>query len=730
MLRLAADSLNESRFSHWVRRATPLTRSVRFLMTASGVCFVLVVNMLIGYGIWQQREDALHHIHSHAGELAGLLRDLSEQSLRQIERVSSDLASQLKAYDAVPALERFNMQELLFQHMEAFPQIANILLINPDGAVRARAKELPIRFDGGLTISQIIAPHLKDPNHGFTIAAPAAVPYRGAGVAIPASRPVENRLGEVTGILLILLDPDYQHSLFAERTPPRGGAAALVGGNGVVAVAQTENPSLLPVHLSEWGELSAAVARAPAGGELRLSRHGVDYVVGFRRMERFDYSVLVFQNLAPALADWRRDAVAWAAIGMAMTLAISVLTLYVVRQHERREADQAELLNASQRIRGILDSMLDAVVTIDGRGRIQTFNSAATRLFDYRESDILGQSINMLVPPQHHHQHDGFNPVVISQNSGPRLIGADQEILAVRRDGSTFPITLSVTHLPAADGVPPEQRSYVGVIRDITKRKQFEADLMASKHAAELANHSKSEFLANMSHELRTPLNAVIGFSEMLDSEFFGALNERQKSCTRDIHDSGKHLLSVVNAILDMSKIEAGNYELKEEVIDPAETVAQCLQMVRSRAEDGGVTVINAIEGPLPGLWADRRAYQQVALNLLSNAVKFTPAGGSARIEAAVTDGAFELRVSDTGVGVPESFRPLLFQPFRQADHSASRQHDGIGLGLSIAKNLLQLHGGDLTYESEEGKGSTFTAIMPAARVLTRCGPGGSTSLT
>jgi PAS domain S-box-containing protein len=730
MLRLADDTLNESKFSRWVRRATLLTRSVRFLMTASGVSFVLVVNMLIGYGIWQQREDALRHVHSHAGELAGLLRDLSEQSLRQIERVSNDLALQLKTYDTIPTVERFNMQQLLFQHMEAFPQIANILLINPDGTVQARAKELPIRFDGGLTISQIIAPHLKDPNHGFTIAAPAAVPYRGAGVAIPASRPVENRLGEVTGILLILLNPDYQHRLFAERTPPRGGAAALVGDNGVVAVAQSESTLQLPVHLSEWEELSAAVASAPNAGEFRLSLHGADYVIGFRRMERFGYSVLMFQNLAPALADWRRDAVAWAGIGMTMTLAISVLTVYVVRQHERREADQAELLDASRRIRGILDSMLDAVVTIDGRGRIQTFNSAACRLFDYRESDILGQSINMLVPPQHHHKHDGFNPVVISQNDGPRLIGADQEILAVRRDGSTFPITLSVTHLPSSDGVPPEQRSYVGVIRDITKRKQFEADLMASKHAAELANRSKSQFLANMSHELRTPLNAVIGFSEMLDSEFFGALNERQKSCTRDIHDSGKHLLSVVNAILDMSKIEAGNYELKEEVIDPAETVAQCLQMVRSRAEDGRVSMINAIKGPLPCLWADRRAYQQVALNLLSNAVKFTPAGGSARIEAAVADGAFELRVSDTGVGVPESFRPLLFQPFRQADHSASRQHDGIGLGLSIAKNLLQLHGGDLTYESEEGKGSTFTAIMPAARVLTRCATGGATSLT
>ncbi|MBK3734393.1 PAS domain-containing sensor histidine kinase, partial [Azospirillum brasilense] len=263
------------------------------------------------------------------------------------------------------------------------------------------------------------------------------------------------------------------------------------------------------------------------------------------------------------------------------------------------------------------------------------------------------------------------------------------------------------------------RRVFVGVIRDVTKRRQQEAELLASKSQAEMANRAKSEFLANMSHELRTPLNAIIGFSEILDSEFFGALNERQKSCAKDIHDSGKHLLDIVNAVLDMSKIEAGRYELSEEMIDPCEAVAQCLTMVRDRAADNGVDLRNGVTGGLPAIWVDRRAFKQVLLNLLSNAVKFTPEGGSVTLAARVEeDGALALSVADTGVGIPKAFMEHLFQPFRQADNSASRQFEGTGLGLSISKNFMELHGGSLTCDSTLGAGTVMTLRLPAERVM------------
>ena len=279
-------------------------------------------------------------------------------------------------------------------------------------------------------------------------------------------------------------------------------------------------------------------------------------------------------------------------------------------------------------------------------------------------------------------------------------------------------MTIAVSALGAADdGDAPERSTFVGVIRDNTKRKQYEAELLASKTAAELANRAKSEFLANMSHELRTPLNAIIGFAEVLDSEFFGPLNGRQKACAKDIHESGARLLEVVNAILDMSRIESGLYELNEEAINPAEVVAQCLNTLRARAEEGGVELVNYVGASLPAVWVDRRAYRQVVFNLLSNAVKFTPPGGRVEVSAEIASEGLALQVSDNGPGVPEEFRPNLYHPFRQADNSASRRYESIGLGLSIAQNLMKLHGGTLTYENRLGGGASFIAALPAQRL-------------
>ena len=236
-----------------------------------------------------------------------------------------------------------------------------------------------------------------------------------------------------------------------------------------------------------------------------------------------------------------------------------------------------------------------------------------------------------------------------------------------------------------------------------------------------MANRAKSEFLANMSHELRTPLNAIIGFSEILDSEFFGQLNDRQKACAKDIHDSGKHLLDIVNAVLDMSKIEAGRYELNEEPLDPYEAVAQCLMMVRDRASDAGVELVNALPDAqrLPMVNVDRRAFRQVVLNLLSNAVKFTPRGGSITLSGRIReDGGLSVSVADTGIGIAPEFMAHLFEPFRQADTSSSRRYEGTGLGLSISKNFMELHGGTLTCRSTAGTGTTMTLRLPASRVI------------
>ncbi|MCH7913984.1 MAG: GAF domain-containing protein [Deltaproteobacteria bacterium] len=235
----------------------------------------------------------------------------------------------------------------------------------------------------------------------------------------------------------------------------------------------------------------------------------------------------------------------------------------------------------------------------------------------------------------------------------------------------------------------------------------------------EAASHHKSEFLANMSHELRTPLNAVIGFSEVLGEKMFGELNEKQNEYVDDIHSSGQHLLSLINDILDLSKVEAGRMELELAKFDLPLTVENAITLVRERATRHGITLDAAIDERLGDFVGDERKIKQVLLNLLSNAVKFTPEGGRIGIKAIPVDGSVEISVSDTGIGITPEDQATIFEEFRQVGTADAQKHEGTGLGLTLAKKFVELHGGRIWVESEVGKGSTFTFTLPEKSLST-----------
>jgi signal transduction histidine kinase/HAMP domain-containing protein len=230
----------------------------------------------------------------------------------------------------------------------------------------------------------------------------------------------------------------------------------------------------------------------------------------------------------------------------------------------------------------------------------------------------------------------------------------------------------------------------------------------------EVANRHKSEFLANMSHELRTPLNAVIGFSEvLLDRTMFGDINDKQEEYLNDILSSGRHLLSLINDILDLSKVEAGRMELEVTAFDLPQAIANALILVRERAAGRGVTLGVAVDGRLGELRGDERKVKQVLLNLLSNAIKFTPAGGRVEIRAEPVDGHVEISVSDTGVGIAPADQEAVFEEFRQVGTDYAKKREGTGLGLALARRFIQLHGGRIWVKSAQGEGSTFTFSLP-----------------
>ncbi|MFP5075753.1 sensor histidine kinase [Rhizobium sp. YIM 134829] len=283
--------------------------------------------------------------------------------------------------------------------------------------------------------------------------------------------------------------------------------------------------------------------------------------------------------------------------------------------------------------------------------------------------------------------------------------------------GSLTPETAQFLHLRCELAGQWEGDLLLGILvqsRDISAEVALRAEAARKTGEAERANEAKTRFLAAVSHELRTPLNAILGFSDILSGEYFGKLeNDRQREYVALINQSGAHLLSVVNTMLDMSKIDAGRYELMAEPFPIAEAVKTCEQMLALQAEKRGITLIARASRGLGEIHADRRAVQQVLINLVGNALKFTEAGGVVTIDADQVGTSLRLVVADTGIGIPADKLAMLGEPFMQVQNAYTRRYEGTGLGLSLVKGLVGLHGGLFDIASREGEGTVITITLP-----------------
>jgi cell cycle sensor histidine kinase DivJ len=367
------------------------------------------------------------------------------------------------------------------------------------------------------------------------------------------------------------------------------------------------------------------------------------------------------------------------------------------------------------RYRLLARNMTDVITRHDRSGAVLFVSPAAERLFGVPTSALTG--------------HGLFDRVHVADRPAYLMALADAAALCeirtvefrVRRDDDKDPnssrfVWVEMRCRPFDRAVPmPEAdaREVVAVLRDISERKAQEYAIELARAETERANAAKGRFLATMSHELRTPLNAVIGFSDMLSNESLTLDAAHRREYAKLINESGRHLLSVVNGILDMSKIETGNLEIAPEPFMPGQLIASCCDLLALKARDAGVDIRTRIDPNLPELVADRRAFNQVLINLISNAIKFTPRGGRVTVSAACEGPWFAVTVEDTGVGIGEDDLPRLGEAFFQARASYDRRHDGSGLGLSIVKGLVRLHGGDLNIQSRLGEGTKVTVLLP-----------------
>jgi cell cycle sensor histidine kinase DivJ len=367
------------------------------------------------------------------------------------------------------------------------------------------------------------------------------------------------------------------------------------------------------------------------------------------------------------------------------------------------------------RYRLLARNMTDVITRHGRNGSVLFVSPAAEQLFGVRTSDLSGHGMFDRV-------HVADRPAFLTALADAAAQGEARSVeFRIRREGDTehHPSRFVWVEMRCRpfDQVSDKPNSgdgeVVAVLRDISERKVTEQAIGIARAEQERANASKSRFLATMSHELRTPLNAIIGFSEMLTNDELVLQPARRLEYAKLINESGHHLLSVVNGILDMSKMETGNFEITPEPFAPAQAAVSCCDLLALKARDAGVEIKTRIASELPEIIGDRRAFSQILINLISNAIKFTPRGGRITVSAQCEDTRLAIAVEDTGVGIGEADLPRLGEAFFQARASYDRRHDGSGLGLSIVKGLVKLHGGDIDIRSRLGEGTRVTVRLP-----------------
>lgn len=380
---------------------------------------------------------------------------------------------------------------------------------------------------------------------------------------------------------------------------------------------------------------------------------------------------------------------------------------------QRREALELRTKRESDRLQTLLDNTLESVITIDAAGNIQHFNHASIQLYGYQPEEIIGHNITQLMPAKYRPMHEqGMARFLNTEQS--KIIGQAVQVEALHKSGQIIPIELTLSAFHWED-----RYFFTGIARDISLRKAEHQALIAAKEEAEKANQAKSEFLSSMSHELRTPLNAILGFTQLLKSDASAPLSDEQKSNISIIQQSGEHLLTLINEVLELSKIEAGNIQVSLEPVDISQVIINCLPLLQSQADDNEIRVDIA---PLPADWvmADVTRLKQVLINLLSNAIKYNRPNGMVSISSEVIYGLQRLRVTiaDSGIGIPFNRQSKLFTAFDRLGQENS-DIEGSGVGLVVTEKLMRAMNGFIGFDSRDGEGSRFWIELPLAGCLT-----------
>jgi PAS domain S-box-containing protein len=692
--------------------------------TALWLIWLIIMLVLAGTGyaaITYLRESALASTRRDMTSLGVALAEQTSGAIQSVDLVLSDIRTGAAGRLRTPEEFRLAMggddgRRVLARYLRNLPQAETLLLVDAEGRVlnwsrsmSAPPLDLPNR-DYDRYLHDLAQPgvYVSEAHQGGSSGQPLVVVVR----RIDASD--DTPLGLILGVI----SESYLEDFYRKVSTQPGQSATLLSSDGAVIAGYPEPGDWRGKRMPAGSGWYRQVLQGGGSYDAPHYLGGKPAVVAVRPLSGLPLVINTSTAERAALATWHHDifdvVAARLGIGLVFTALFCAISRLFRQQagHARQLAEVAERLRASERqVRDFAEISSDWFWEQDAELRFRWLSSSALMRAG-GSHDYVGATRWELAgsdgtdPPWPQHRAD------LEQRKPFR----DFRYLLRDLDGTV--------HYISASGMPVFDDSgvftgYHGTARDVTTEVEAAEELRRSKEAAEAASRAKSEFLANMSHELRTPLNAIIGFSELMQKHRPGRVGDEYIEWAADIMASGRHLLDVINEVLELARIEAGRHVLVQDRVDLGSALRACLSMVRLQAEAKQLHVECSIVEREVVLRADGRAIRQIVLNLLTNAVKFTPNGGTVAIRGGrVANGDVVLMVTDTGIGIDSTALASLGQPFTQADASISRNYGGTGLGLSISRKLVAMHGGELTLESCPGQGTTVRVIFPAARVL------------
>ena len=714
----------------------------RFLSVAAWIV-ILACALVCAFwvGLLAELDRARQHYVGNAERTAASLSRAFAEQARRTLRSAEGVLQQIRrdiADGRDPALTT------LFERNPDLAGIAgSVAVVDEVGIVRMEAGGVPT----GTSVAAISwFVEIRDAEAGSLIMGKPALEPVTKLWTVPLILRRENPDGSFGGAVYVSLLTDYFENFYAWGDSGRNGAIAVYGLDGTVYARRAAEVSETGKTYAELSLLKRARERPIGLYHMDADVDGVARITGYRVVGEYPLIVTIGFALDDVLAPyWVRQRLMLGE-GAALTLLGLLLAGFAGHVLSRELQARAGTARSQQRLRDAIESIDAGFVLFDAADRLVLYNEKFLDLGPFLRGrhDVVGMRFEQIVRAG----VDARWFTAAFEDDDPEAWVARR--LALHRNPPKEPLDsrqsdgrwIQISERRTADGFT------VGIYTDLTRRKEQEEALRSSeerlqrfvveleisrqqlerqatdlarlaeeneqaKQRAEAANLSKSQFLANMSHELRTPLNAIIGFSDMMKGQLLGPIGSaRYLDYARDIHSSGTHLLSLINDVLDMSKVEAGRYTIHPEPLDAAEMLRTCARLVRVRASEAGVTLGIAVAQELP-LTADARALKQILLNLLTNAIKFTPAGGSVNMSAGREGDGIIFRVSDTGVGIPAEDLPRIGRRFEQVDNALTRKGEGTGLGLALSRALVELHGGTLNIESAVGVGTTVSVWIP-----------------